>query len=68
MNNELELGLSHQTLKILPGLIKVVAKAELKEMKKAEKADKAAEIAYLEKKKELEVKKFFFKNFFSFKS
>ena len=37
-------------------------------MKKAEKADKAAEIAYLEKKKELEVKKFFFKNFFSFKS
>ena len=64
MNNELELGLSHQTLKILPGLIKVVAKAELKEMKKAEKADKA----YLEKKKELEVKKFFFKNFFSFKS
>ena len=65
MNNELELGLSNKTLQILPDLIREVATDEQKEMKKAKKA---AEIAYLEKKKELEVKKFFFKNFFSFKS
>ena len=65
MNNELELGLSNKTLQILPDLIREVATDEQKEMKKAKKA---AEIAYLEKKKELEVKKFFFKNLLSFKS